>query len=155
MTRASFSLDDARRIANVVRAVEEGDRNEAPLRFRRVETPSRGGGVIRIGTFSGSWAVGATKTVTFINKTSTPNTAVVTNLLINLPNNSGRNCAIGKEGTSWFLLNWQWDTCHAATAATLTTSALEFKTLMVGALSTSETSVFSVAITTCATATTN
>jgi hypothetical protein len=92
--------------------------------------------------------------VTFLNKTSTPNTAIVSNLLINLPGGIDRRCAIGKEGTAWFLLNWQWDTCHAATAATLTTSALEFKTLLVGALSTNETAFFSVAITTCATAAT-
>ena len=152
MTRAVLTLEAAERIAAAVRKVEAGNRDEAPLSFRRVDfARSR---PIRMATFTGAWSIDGMKVVTFINKTSTPNTALVSNLLINLPSGGGRNCAIGKEGTSWFLLNWQWDTCHAATAATLTTSALEFKTLMVGALSTSETSVFSVAITTCATAVT-
>lgn len=152
MTRAIFTLEAAERIASAVRKVEAGNRDEAPLSFRRVDfTRSR---PIRMGTFAGGWPINGTQVVTFINRTSTPNTARVSNLLINLPSGGSRNCVIGKEGTSWFLLNWQWDTCHAATAATLTTSALEFKTLMVGALSTSETAVFSVAITTCATATT-
>lgn len=152
MTRAVFTLEAAERIASAVRKVEAGNRDEAPLSFRRVDfTRSR---PIRMAKFSGVWPINDTKVVTFLNKTNAPNTAVVSNLLINLPDGTDRRCAIGKEGTSWFLLNWQWDTCHAATAATLTTSALEFKTLMVGALSTSETSVFSVAITTCATATT-
>ena len=152
MTRAVFTLEAAERIASAVRKVEAGNRDEAPLSFRRVDfTRLR---PIRMAKFSGAWPINGTKVVTFINKATQPNTAVVSNLLINLPYSIVRRCAIGKEGTAWFLLNWQWDTCHAATAATLTTSALEFKTLLVGALSTSETSVFSVAITTCATATT-
>ena len=152
MTRAVFTLEAAERIASAVRKVESGNRDEAPLSFRRVDfTRSR---PIRMAKFSGEWDLDSTHVVTFLNKTSTPNTAIVSNLLINLPGGIDRRCAIGKEGTAWFLLNWQWDTCHAATAATLTTSALEFKTLLVGALSTNETAFFSVAITTCATAAT-
>ena len=87
MSRASFSLDDARRIANVVRAVEEGDRNEAPLRFRRVETGGKGSAV-QIGTFEGDWSTGEFKTVTFYGITSTPNTASVLNLSVPIVSDS-------------------------------------------------------------------
>lgn len=150
--RAVFTLEAAQRIASAVRKVEAGNRDEAPLSFRRVDfVPSR---PIRMARFSGEWPINETKVLTLINKTEEPNTVLVSNLLISLPESLERSCAIGREAGSWFLINWQWETCFAATAATLTTSSLEFKTLLVGALSTSETSVFSVAITTCATAVT-
>jgi hypothetical protein len=82
VTRASFTVDDARRIANAVRVVELGNRNEAPLKFRRVLESGRGGGVLQIGTFTGDWPIGELKTVTFYNVTSTPNTASVRNLCV-------------------------------------------------------------------------
>lgn len=81
MTRASFSLDDAKRIANVVRAVEEGNRNEAPLRFRQVQDRLRGA-TLQLATFSGDWQLNQVKTVTFHNVTSTPNTANVRNFCV-------------------------------------------------------------------------
>lgn len=150
--RVVFTLDAAQRIASAVLRVEAGNRDESPLSFRRVDiAPPR---QIRMARFSGAWPISSTKVVTLINKTTEPNTVLASNLLINLPESLDRSCAIGREAGSWFLLNWQWETCQAATAATLTTSALEFRTLMVGCLSTSETAAFSVAITTCATATT-
>jgi hypothetical protein len=108
VTRAVFTLEAAERIASAVRKVEAGNRDEAPLSFRRVDfTRSR---PIRMAKFSGEWDLDSTHVVTFLNKTSTPNTAIVSNLLINLPGGIDRRCAIGKEGTAWFLLNWQWDT---------------------------------------------
>jgi hypothetical protein len=87
---------------------------------------------------------------------SRPNevTVLATNLLIDLPESVNRKCAIARDGSAWYLVNWQWNTVQAATAATLTTSALEFHTMMVGAVSTNHTSVFTISITTCATATT-
>lgn len=81
MTRASFSLDDAKRIANVVRAVEEGNRNEAPLTFSRALVSDSSGAVLRIGTFSGAWPIGEEATVTLAGSTAT---ARVVNLCVPL-----------------------------------------------------------------------
>jgi hypothetical protein len=87
--------------------------------------------------------------VTFIHQTTTPNTTSVVNELISLPDAGTRNCAIAKEGTAWYLVNWQWDVRAAATAATLTTTSLRFDTVQVGALSTSSATSFTVSVTTC------
>jgi len=106
---------------------------------------------VRAATFTGSWPINASKVVTFKYQTSTPNTAAVRNDLINLPSAGIRNCVIGREGTAWHLINWQWDIVNAATAATLTTTLLRFDTLPVGALSTSSTVTFSVSVATCST----
>jgi hypothetical protein len=103
--------------------------------------------------FSGAWPINAPKVVTLLNRSSEV-TVLANNILINLPDSFNRNCAIARDGSAWYLVNWQWDTVYAATAATLTTSALEFRTMMVGAVSTNQTSVFTISITTCATATT-
>lgn len=151
MTRASFTVDDARRIANAVRAVEIGNRNEAPLTFRRVlETPMPK--VFRIGTFSGAWDIGSLKVVTLKYQTNTPNTASVSNLFWPIPDSGTRDCSIAKEGTAWFLLVPRMFAADAVTAATITTAALEFKTIPVAALASAGTAKFSVSITTCATA---
>jgi hypothetical protein len=76
---------------------------------------------------------------------------VAQNDLMSLPSAGTRNCVIGREGTAWHLINWQWDIAHAATAATLTTASLRFDTLPVGAVSTSSTVTFSVSVATCST----
>lgn len=147
--RVVFLSPDAERIASVVRKVESGARDEAPLRFRRVE--SLRASSVRMAQFSGAWPIDQPKVVTLLNR---PGTVLATNILINLPDAVNRKCAIARDGSAWYLVNWQWDTVYAATAATLTTSALEFRTMMVGAVSTNQTSVFTISISTCATATT-
>jgi len=102
--RVVFLRPDAERIARVVRTVENGDRDETPLRFgRRFE--ERSGKVFRICTFSGPWATNETKTVTFKYQTSTPNTASVRNLFFPITDMATRDCAIAKEGTAWFLID--------------------------------------------------
>jgi hypothetical protein len=106
VTRASFTVGDARRIANAVRIVELGNRNEAPLRFGRV--PPAVGKVFRIGTFTGAWAKNTLKVVTFKYRPTTPNTASVSNLFAAVP--GGGDCAIAKEGTAWFLIAAECDT---------------------------------------------
>jgi hypothetical protein len=107
---------------------------------------------VRRGTFTGSWPIGSSKNVTFKYQTTTPNTVAVQNDLINLPSAGTRNCVIGREGTAWHLINWQWDIAYAATAATLTTTSLRFDTLPFAAVSTSSTVTFSVSVATCSTA---
>jgi hypothetical protein len=98
-----FDRSSAERIANAVRRVEIGDRTESPLRFD--PSPQAQRKTFRIATFSGSWSVGATKTVTFKYQTSTPNTASALNLFaaVPAPTSSG-DCAIAREGTAWFLI---------------------------------------------------
>jgi hypothetical protein len=98
-----FDRSSAERIANAVRRVEIGDRTESPLRFDAVPPPQRK--TFRIATFSGAWAINATKTVTFKYQTTTPNTASAINLFAAVPAPSGSgDCAIAKDGTAWFLI---------------------------------------------------
>jgi hypothetical protein len=143
----TFSRQAAQRIAKAVRTVEGGNRNQPGIRF---DHPIAGATkTFRMATFTGSWSIDATKVVTFIHQTTTPNTTSVVNELISLPDAGTRNCAIAKEGTAWYLVNWQWDVRAAATAATLTTTSLRFDTVQVGALSTSSATSFTVSVTTC------
>jgi hypothetical protein len=108
----------------------------------------------RICTFTGAWSINGTKTVTFRGVTATPNTVSATNLFWPIPEGPQRACSIAKDGTAWYLLVPQLYAANAATAASLTTASLEFKTLPVVALATSSTAVFSVSISTCSTAAT-
>jgi hypothetical protein len=101
--RVVFLRPDAERIARVVRAVENGNRDESPLTFRRVMEPPRR--VFRIGTFSGAWNIGASKTVTFKYQTTTPNTVSAVNLFFPVTLTGARDCAIAKDGTAWFLVD--------------------------------------------------
>ncbi len=97
-----FDRSSAERIANAVRRVEIGDRTESPLRFDTVPQPQRK--TFRIATFSGAWAVGATKTVTFKYQATTPNTASVLNLVCGLSPSDSCDVSIAKDGTAWFLV---------------------------------------------------
>jgi hypothetical protein len=151
--KVAFTRPAAERIAKVVRTVESGRRDAEGYgqgyRLQMLQRP-----VFRMATFTGAWSINALKTVTLKYVTTTPNTASVRNILINLPDaGEPRNCAIAKEGAAWHLINWQWDVRNAATAATLTTSELRFDTLPFGALATASTVVFNVPIISCATST--
>jgi|688.fasta_scaffold717056_1 hypothetical protein len=76
--RVDFTRGAAERIAKVVRIVETGERDGAPLEFSHAL--ESGGKAFRLGTFTGEWQLNQYKTVTFHNVTSTPNTASVINL---------------------------------------------------------------------------
>lgn len=80
-SRITFTRPAADRIANVVRIVEQGSRDEAPLKFRRV-LDALPGALLKLGTFTADWQIDALQTVTFYNVTSTPNTASVRNLCV-------------------------------------------------------------------------
>jgi hypothetical protein len=149
--RVTFTRPAAERIAKVVRAVEGGDRDTPGIYFGSAPGAA-GAKTFRVCTFTGAWSINASKTVTFKNQTTTPNTVSASNLFWPIPEGSQRDCAIAKEGTAWYLLVPQLYAANAATAATLTTASLEFKTLPVVALATSSTAVFSVSVTTCSTA---
>jgi len=138
-----FTRPAAQRIADAVRKVEGGNRDQGPVDLgpRFFGSTAK---TFRVCTFTGSWDVGTPKTVTFKNQTSTPNTVSATNLFWPVPNGDQRDCAIAKDGTAWYLLVPQLYAAQAATAATLTTSTLEFQTLPVVALATASTVVFSV-----------
>lgn len=114
-----FDLAAAQRIANAVRKVEIGDRAESPLRFRRIiEDPKR---IFRIATFTGSWSIDTEKTVTFKYRTNTPNTAVATNLFVDLEDkDEEQTVAIAREGTAWYLIEYEQPDPEAFRIATFT-----------------------------------
>jgi RNase P/RNase MRP subunit p29 len=98
-----FTGDSARRIAKVVRIVEQGNRDADGIRFGSAVDSARK--TFRICTFTGAWSISATKTVTFKYQTTTPNTATALNLFAAVPAPSGSgDCAIAKDGTAWFLI---------------------------------------------------
>ena len=100
--RVDFTRGAAERIANVVRTVELGDRDGAPLSFGRV--PDAGGKVFRICTFTGAWSKNAGKVVTYKFQSATPNTVSAMNVFVGMTATTGGNCAIAKDGTAWFLI---------------------------------------------------
>ena len=103
--RVDFTRGAAERIANVVRAVELGDRDGAPLNLGRVADAGGGKAVVfRICTFTGAWSKDTQKTVTYKYQSATPNTVSARNVFIGLAATTGGNCAIAKDGTAWFLI---------------------------------------------------
>jgi hypothetical protein len=109
-----------------------------------------GAKTFRVCTFTGAWSIGDTRSVTFKNQTTTPNTVSATNLFLGLPENGTRNCGIAKDGTGWYLIQWQMDAATALSGATLGTASLEFSRINVASLGTATT--VSIAVTTCSTA---
>jgi hypothetical protein len=103
--RVDFTRSAAERIAAVVRTVETGERDESPLTFRRISSEG-GGKIFRICTFTGNWAIDTLKTLTFRNVTTTPNTVTAINLFANISGITASTvpCAIGKDGTAWYLI---------------------------------------------------
>ena len=68
--RVTFTRPAAERIAKVVRKLEQGDRDCAPLRFERVSS-SQPSPPLKLATFTGNWQTGAYKTVTLHGSTAT------------------------------------------------------------------------------------
>lgn len=115
-----FTRESAERIANVVRAIELTPRPARPLRFDREDDPPKSR-VFRIARFSGDWPVGTDKVVTL--KYLPSQTANVTNLFFPLEPGPGfaKDCAIAREGTSWFLIDVPFEK-HTAIFVTETAS---------------------------------
>ena len=100
-----FDRGSGQLIAAAVLQVERGNRDQPPI----TTSPALGGTapkVIRMGTFTGAWALNANNTVTFRTTTSTPNTAAAINIFAAIATSatSPRNCAIAKDGTAWYLI---------------------------------------------------
>ena len=93
--------DIKRTIARVDGMPDGPGATKIPTRF---ESLPQAGKVFRICTFTGSWAINATKTVTFKNQTATPNTVVATNLFCGLDPSGSCDVAIAKDGTAWYLV---------------------------------------------------
>ena len=110
-----FTLESAERIARVVRAAELGSPQARALTFERVDAAPRKEKVFRVCTFTGAWAIGDSKTVTFRNVTTTPNTVSAVNLFF--PVGTGQastlNCAVAKDGTAWYLIDVPMQTATA------------------------------------------
>jgi hypothetical protein len=99
--RVTFTRGAADRIARVVRSVEAGDRGQGGIEFGYRPAPASNK-TFRIATFTGTWSIGGTKTVTF--KYGTTATAVATNLFAGVTATSTVDCAVAKDGTAWFLI---------------------------------------------------
>jgi hypothetical protein len=103
--RVDFTRGAAERIARTVRLVEQGERDQSGPRFGRVveDSPRK---VFRVCTYTGSWTIDTVQTITFRNVTTTPNTLKAYNLFadLDLPNPSPGVCAVGKDGTAWYLI---------------------------------------------------
>ena len=98
-----FTYESAERIAGVVRAAELATPEGKPLTFE-ARFPDRMPKQVRAATFTGSWAINATKVVTF--KYAPTATQTVTNLSWPITHNhtAAENCLVGREGTSWWLV---------------------------------------------------
>ena len=98
-----FTRESAERIAGVVRQAELTPAAASPLTFDK-RFPQQERKAVRMGTFTGSWPIGGTKTVTFKFVTDTPNTAMVTNLVCGLSPPGSCDVSIARDGSAWFLL---------------------------------------------------
>ena len=98
-----FTRESAERVARVVRTAELTPAAASPLTFDK-RFSERVPKQVRAATFSGAWAIGSTKAVTF--KYAPTATANVVNLSwpITLSGYVNEDCLVGKEGTSWWLV---------------------------------------------------
>lgn len=98
-----FTRESAERIAGVVRQAELTPAAASPLTFDR-RLSDRVPKQVRAATFTGSWPIGSTKTVTF--KHAPTATANVVNLSwpITFNHVAPEDCIVGREGTSWWLV---------------------------------------------------
>jgi len=150
--RVSFTRPAAERIGKAVRQVEAGDRDLGPI-----EWGPRGGAaakVFRVCTFTGAWPVNTSKTVTFRNVTSTPNTVSATNLFLALPDRGSQPCGIAKDGTAWHLIAYVPVSQATATASILTsvslgTAGLQFTKMDIKIFETVSSSVITIGTTAC------
>jgi hypothetical protein len=128
----------------------------------RIKTVIEGDGgtpapkTFRICTFTGSWAIDATKTVTFRNVTTTPNTVTVVNLFTTFSASTATTtCAIAKDGTAWYLVAPTGITPKTVTTTVLTsvslgTAGLQFTSMNIKILETVSSSVITIGTTACA-----
>jgi hypothetical protein len=102
--RVTFTPGSADRIAKVVRIVEAGNRDATGYVASPRLQGGGGGASLKLCTFTGSWSVGSSKTLTLKNQTTTPNTVTAYNLHLGLEPVSACDVLIGKAGTAWYLV---------------------------------------------------
>jgi len=110
----------------------------------------------RICTFTGSWAINASKVVTFRGVTATPNTVSAVNLFTEFTaTTTTTTCAIAKDGTAWYLIAPTGTAPRTVATTVLTsvslgTAGLQFTTMNIKILETVSTSVITIGTTACA-----
>jgi hypothetical protein len=153
MERISFTRPAAARIARAVRVVENARPGGQPLETQRQDTLAKAR-VFRVCTYTGAWAIGSAKTVTFKNRTSTPNTVSATNLFFPVTSTAAgsRDCAVAKDGTAWYLVDvvQQTTAVIVLTGVSLGTAGLQFTRASITVASTATESVSTITTTACA-----
>jgi hypothetical protein len=130
-------------LSQIRRTIDRVDGEPIGSGFRRTQVALEGEGprsakVFRICTFTGSWAINATKTVTFKYQTSTPNTASVVNLFFPYPaTTNATDCAIAKDGTAWHLIDVPFQTATAVFSGGTTTQTVVSDVVVAAVLNTS------------------
>jgi hypothetical protein len=104
----------------------------------------------RAATFSGSWAIGSDKTVTFRDTSISPTTASVRNLIYDLPDQGNIACGVAADGTAWHLVGVRHTTVEVITNVTLGTAGLVFTRASVQVVSTAAVSQVTIGTTACA-----
>lgn len=148
--------------------ISESLRTRLKTTIEKVEAmPFRGGGLriptayddgappapaktFRICTFTGSWAINTSKTVTFLGVTSTPNTVSVSNVLFSMPDQGSIPCAIAKDGTAWHLVDVRHTFTDVITSVSLSTAGLVFTRTRIQVASTATASSVTIGTTACA-----
>jgi hypothetical protein len=119
-----FTRESAERVARVVRQAELTPAAASPLTFRKWFADNAGRSrAIRICTFTGDWSIGSAKTVAYKYQTTTPNTASATNLFFPVTSTATLDCAIGKDGTAWFLIDVPFYTVSSVIVSSVSVSA--------------------------------
>jgi hypothetical protein len=145
-----FTKASADRVAKAVRTVELGSRDSQGLHYDKALGGGGGGGkVLRVCTFAGAWNINESKTLTFQNVTTTPNTVSAINQLFTIGDACETQVAyIGKIQSDWHLLNVQHHETAVIVNVTLTTAALEFTRRLMWVPYPGETATLSIPLTT-------
>ena len=103
-----FDLGSGARIGRAVRIVESMRPPAKPLTFDPIiesQRRQKKETVFAVGTFSGAWAKGASKSVTITQPTSLTAAISAVNLFAPVPAPPGAGyCAVAKAGPNWYLI---------------------------------------------------
>lgn len=103
--KVAFSESGARRIIAATRAVERGNRDQSPIKFRQPGDDGGGGSEIKLVTFSGSWPKGTTKLVSDVYGGSGAEPFEVMNYFADISVDCGeRHAAVALIEDDWVLI---------------------------------------------------
>lgn len=103
-----IGLRDAKRIANVVTAYENGNRSQRPIKYR---TQRQAGSPVRLGKTTAAWSKGTTATVTIYEEGTPPNETSSSTTIENCVNKfanvaSGKWVIVARGGNGyWYLIS--------------------------------------------------